>query len=142
MASQEEIPVIDAQKYLTKAEGWEIECQNVAYSFHKFGICKLSDPRVNEKDNSDYIDIVEQYFDNISKKHYAGEKLKDVRPELCYQAGATPSGVEKARDHQKLIESIEEEHKPESVVPPVPDAKWRFFWKIGDRPKEVTDNIP
>jgi len=41
-----------------------------------------------------------------------------------------------------LIDSIEPEHKPESVQPPVADAKWRFFWKIGERPAEVADDIP
>ena len=29
-----------------------------------------------------------------------------------------------------------------SVQPPVHDAKWRFFWKIGDRPTEWDDGIP
>jgi len=29
-----------------------------------------------------------------------------------------------------------------SVQPPVSDAKWRFFWKIGDRPEEIKDEIP
>jgi len=28
--------------------------------------------------------MVEKYFENISKKYYAGEQLKDIRPELCY----------------------------------------------------------
>lgn len=26
--------------------------------------------------------------------------------------------------------------------PPAPDAKWRFFWKIGERPQEVDDQLP
>jgi hypothetical protein len=32
---------------LNKTEGWEEECKNVAMSFHKFGILKFKDPRVN-----------------------------------------------------------------------------------------------
>ena len=138
----EEIPVIDAQLYLEKNEGWEQECQKVAHSFHKFGIVKFKDPRVNDKDNSDYIDMVEEYFDQISKKYYAGEKLEDVKEELCYQTGATPEGIERARDHQALIDSLPEENKPRSVQPPVHDAKWRFFWKIGERPAEIKDDTP
>jgi hypothetical protein len=31
---------------------------------------KFKDPRVNEKDNEDYIDMAEKYFDNVSKKYY------------------------------------------------------------------------
>lgn len=138
----EEIPIIDAQIYMDKAEGWEEECAKVAYSFHKWGIVKLKDPRVDEKANEDYIDMVERYFDSISKRYYAGEQIKDFRPELCWQTGATPEGVEKARDHQALVDSLDEENKPRSVQPPVPDAKWRFFWKIGQRPEEVEDSIP
>ena len=40
-----------------------IECQKVAESLHKFGILIWKDPRVNEKDNEDYLDMVEQYFE-------------------------------------------------------------------------------
>jgi isopenicillin N synthase-like dioxygenase len=75
----QEIPIIDVDKYLNQREGWEDECKKVAESFHKYGICKMRDPRVNEKDNDDYIDMVERYFDNVSKKFYAGETLKDIR---------------------------------------------------------------
>jgi isopenicillin N synthase-like dioxygenase len=138
----EEIPVIDALIYMDKLEGWEEECQKVAFSFHKWGIVKLRDPRVNHQANSDYIDMVEKYFDEISKLYYAGLPVKDIKPELCFQTGATPSGQEKARNHQALIDSIDADNKPQSVQPPVADAKWRFFWKIGQRPKEVQDDIP
>ena len=31
---------------------------------------------------------------------------------------------------------------PHSKFPPDLDAKWRFFWAIGERPDEVADNIP
>ena len=31
---------------------------------------------------------------------------------------------------------------PLSKFPPELDAKWRFFWAIGDRPAEVAENIP
>ena len=65
--------MIDAQLYIEQKEGWEDECKKVAYSFHKFGICKFKDPRVNSTDNDQYIDLVEKYFDHTSKKFYAGE---------------------------------------------------------------------
>ena len=77
--SDADIPIIDVDKYLNQKEGWEEECKKVAESFHKYGICKMRDPRVNEKDNDDYIDMVERYFDHVSKKYYAGETLKDIR---------------------------------------------------------------
>jgi hypothetical protein len=43
-----DIPVVDAQLYLNKSEGWEAECKKAADSFHQFGIVILKDPRVNE----------------------------------------------------------------------------------------------
>jgi len=82
--TDQDIPIIDAQLYLDQGEGWEEECKKVAYSFHKFGILKFKDQRVTFKENSDYLDMLEKYFDSVSKKYYAGETLKDAKPELCY----------------------------------------------------------
>ena len=78
----EEIPVVDAQIYMNKDQGWEDECKKTAYSFHKFGIVKFRDPRVVESDNDFYLNMVEKYFKEISEKYYAGEELKDVRAEI------------------------------------------------------------
>ena len=61
----EEIPIIDAELYMKQMPGWEDECKKVAHSFHKFGIVKFRDPRVNEQDNDTYIDMVESYFNDI-----------------------------------------------------------------------------
>jgi hypothetical protein len=138
----DQIPVIEAEKYMKKTEGWEEECTKVAQSFHKYGIVKFRDPRVVEKDNNVFIDMVEKYFEETGKKYYNGEKIADIRPELCYQTGATPEGQERARDHQKLVDTLVGDNKPRSIQPPVIDAKWRFFWKIGDRPEEIKDEIP
>jgi len=79
-----DIPVIDVAKYLNKEEGWEEECKKVADCFHKYGILKFRDPRVNMEANDRYIDLVERYFDSVSKKYYAGEKLKDCREDLHF----------------------------------------------------------
>ena len=56
----------------------------MAESFHKFGILRFRDPRVNMQANEKYIDLIERYFDKVSKKHYAGEELKDCRPDLHF----------------------------------------------------------
>lgn len=34
------------------------------------------------------------------------------------------------------------ENKPESPLVPEFDAKWRFFWKIGERPEGASDDFP
>jgi hypothetical protein len=56
----------------------------VAASLHKFGVLLVKDPRVDHRTNEDYLDMVEEYFEEQGKLHYAGEVLKDCHPELSY----------------------------------------------------------
>jgi isopenicillin N synthase-like dioxygenase len=41
-----------------------------------------------------------------------------------------------------MLDQFTPENMPLSKFPPELDAKWRFFWAIGERPKEVADDIP
>lgn len=61
------------------------------------------------------------------------DKMKDVRPELSYQVGATPANVERARaDNCKYVEEeLKGDNKPITLCPPGKDPKWRYFWRIG-----------
>jgi hypothetical protein len=86
--------------------------------------------------------MVEEYFEDVGKRFYAGEELKDCFPELSYQTGVTPESIEKARDHSLLVESIPKSEAPMSPFPPEFDAKWRYFWPLGERPEEIKDEIP
>lgn len=47
-----------------------------------------------------------------------------------------------ARNHKEKIATYAKENKPVSPLEPVFDAKWRFMWKIGERPLEAGDNFP
>lgn len=142
----EDIPVIDLNEFILaedqNSEHVQKLCKSVAESFHEFGICIIKDPRVNFQDNSDYIDLMEKYFDSVSKPYYAGQELEDVKPEYHYLVGATPENQEKARRHEKKIKTLTKENLPMSPVDPVYDAKWRYYWKIGERPAEAMDNFP
>ncbi len=40
----------------------------------------IRDPRVNEKDNEDYIDLMERYFEETGNRYYNGETIEDFRP--------------------------------------------------------------
>ena len=117
-------------------------CRQVADSFHQYGILIIRDPRVNYQDNSDYIDLMEKYFDSVAPGYYAGEKLEDVKPEYHYLVGATPENQEKARRHDKKIKSLTEDNLPVSPVDPVYDAKWRYYWNIGERRDDSMDRFP
>jgi isopenicillin N synthase-like dioxygenase len=131
-----ELPSVDAQKFLEKAEGWEEEAKKAADCLHNYGVVVLKDARVNEKDNEDYCEMVEKYFSLRGEQYYKGEEIKDIKPEIHYQQGATPEFVEKARNHCARFAHYDEDDKPISECPPVFDAKWRFFWNIGERPAD------
>jgi len=109
------------------------ECKKVAEALKNVGAFVIKDPRVSEKDNDVFIDMLEQYFEQSLE-----QKLIDARAELHYQVGVTPEGVEIprcARDPncKKKIEQMPAEHK--AHFPSGPDIKWRYFHRIGQRPK-------
>lgn len=120
------------------------ECQKVADCLHNFGILLIKDPRVDFKANDDYVDLMEDYFYKTGELFYAGEKVDDIKPEVMYQVGATPENIELARNHSEKIKSLNlaPEDMPQSPEEPVKDAKWRFMWKIGERPEGAADDFP
>lgn len=60
METLTEVPVIDVSAYLSQTPGaWEEQCRLVAQSLHQFGILIWRDPRVQEQDNEEYIDLME-----------------------------------------------------------------------------------
>jgi hypothetical protein len=58
------------------------------------------------QDNEDYIDMMEDYFEKTGDLYYRGQDIKDIKPEYHYLVGATPEFVEKARDHQEKVTSL------------------------------------
>jgi len=78
----------------------------------------VRDPRVNSKDNEDYIDMMEDYFQRTGELFYSGEKCEDFKPEYHYLVGATPEFVEKARDHSERREKLNliEANQPQSPM--------------------------
>ena len=113
MESLSEVPVIDVESYLNLTpEKWEEQCKIVAQSLHQFGILIWKDPRVNESDNEDYLDMMEQYFEQNARKFYSGQKLRDCKPEFNFQAGVTPEKQERARNHQAILDKLTPENMP------------------------------
>ena len=87
---------------------------------------------------------MEDYFERTGELFYTGEKVDDIKPEYHYQTGATPENIEKARDHAEKMNALAftPDNMPVSPIVPVYDAKWRFMWKIGERPKGADDDFP
>ena len=116
-----------------------------------------------------FLDLLEQYFEQPDEV-----KQDDVRKELSYQVGATPSLTELPRDHCDRMKAFkvcelhaysvssppahmtacaaphtlspahrlphsspQDADKPLSLCPPELDPKWRYFWRMGDRPKDT-----
>ena len=116
----------------------------IAASLVATGCVLVRDPRVSESDNSRFLDLLERYFEQPEAL-----KRRDARPELHYQVGATPEGVERpsllregstsAARARSLVEKIKRERGADFEVhlptwPRGADPKWRFFWRVGPRP--------
>jgi isopenicillin N synthase-like dioxygenase len=83
----EDLPVIDLEQYMGKDDqSHEVKevCKIVADCLHKFGILIIRDPRAQQKDNAEYIDLMEKYFESRGEMLYAGQKLEDEKPEYHY----------------------------------------------------------
>ena len=85
---------------------------------------------------------METYFEKRAQVLYAGGQPEDIKPEHMYQVGCTPENVEMARPHEERLKSYTLENAAVSPIEPVFDAKWRYFWKIGERPDDAPDNFP
>mmetsp|Transcript_6795 Transcript_6795/g.12218 ORF Transcript_6795/g.12218 Transcript_6795/m.12218 type:complete len:352 (+) Transcript_6795:42-1097(+) len=132
------IPIIDIDLYVTSKPISQSEvpppiqqsCESLASSLIQYGAVIIQDSRVNATDNDKYITMMQKYFDQPREI-----KVKDARPDLSYQVGVTPDGIEKARDHTEYINKrLDEENKPHPLsVSQAADPKWRFFWRLYDQ---------
>lgn len=117
-------------------------CEDMAKAMKDTSILIVRDPRVTKADASTFLDMMEKYFSQPRK-----DLEEDVRADLHYQVGATPEGTEKAicaldNECDELIASLGDEHKPHVKKGQGADPKWRFFWRIGERPSEEETDFP
>jgi len=130
--STEALPVVDLSPYLDNPDSDEAKeaCKKVADIIYNTSCLVIKDRRVPEEKNSRFLDMVERYFDQPTEV-----KMKDVRPQYSYQVGATPEGTERPRDHSAKIINLKAPN--DAHIPSGPDAKWRYFWRIGSRPEKT-----
>ncbi len=102
MATVLDLPTIDLHAYLTWCSAGAGAAPDAAVTalaaqaaegLHKYGVLVVRDPRANEADNDAFLDMLEAYFGQPEP-----QKLQDVRKELHYQVGTTPSRVELPRN--------------------------------------------
>lgn len=145
-----ELPVIDLEPYLRHTGRFESSldhnspqfhahiqqlCQDVSNCLRESGALIIKDPRCRAEDNDKFLDIMERFF-QMSDDF----KRKQERPQLHYQVGVTPEGVELPRsaldkDIKRQALHLAEDCRPS--IPSGPDCKWRFMWRIGPRPSET-----
>ena len=113
-------------------EGVQATCRAMAESIHRTGILVVRDPRVSADDNSTFQALMQRYYSQP-----ADALMVDARPDIFYQVGVTPDMKETAicatdPECHAAIDALAAEDRP--LLPTGPDPKWRFFWRIGERP--------
>ncbi|KAK8936219.1 hypothetical protein KSP39_PZI014034 [Platanthera zijinensis] len=139
-----DLPVVDLAQYLEvsiKNSGGDLAtevrelCSLVSRSLRDTGALLVKDPRCSTADNDRFLDMMERYFEKSDEF-----KRKQERPELHYQVGVTPEGVEVPRslidEHLQLkIRKMSPESQPS--IPTTKDPKWRYMWRVGPRPENT-----
>ncbi|KAI0240220.1 hypothetical protein L0F63_000246 [Massospora cicadina] len=85
-----DFPVIDlAKPNEPDSKEARAEYLKVAESLIDYGVLVVRDSRASEEYNSQFIDMMERYFEQPYDM-----KLKDARPQFHYQVGVTPEKIE------------------------------------------------
>ncbi|ONI20306.1 hypothetical protein PRUPE_2G008200 [Prunus persica] len=130
-----ELTVVDLSLYLgSKGEVKEL-CGEVSRSLRETGALLVKDPRYTAEDNDRFLNMMERYFDRPPEF-----KRLQERPQLHYQVGVTPEGVEVPRslvdeEMQEKLKELPKEFQPS--IPKGADRKWRYMWRVGPRPSET-----
>ncbi|KAL7158178.1 hypothetical protein ABFS83_02G124600 [Erythranthe nasuta] len=142
-----QIPVIDLAPYLefcgkppnTGEEEFDSElenlCSEVSRTLKETGALLVKDPRCTAEDNDRFLNMMEKYFEMPDDF-----KRRQERPQLHYQVGVTPEGVEVPRSlvdaqMQEKLRAMPIELQPST--PTGPDPKWRYMWRVGPRPSNT-----
>jgi hypothetical protein len=108
-------------------------CAGVARCLVDASCVLVRDARVSPGANNAFLNAMEAYFARPDD-----EKRADCRPHLHYQVGRTPAGVETPRcvaDPASCAAALSRQRPGhEARAPTRPDAKERFFWRVGPRP--------
>lgn len=134
------VPIVDVKNFLTGTGNYTQDCKAVADALHKYGCLIIKDPRVNADQNSKFLDMMEQFFQKRSVEFYAGRPVPDIFPEFDFQVGATPEFAEKARDLKDVTSKYVDSNRADTPSPPPFDAKWRYFYNIGDVMEDIAQN--
>jgi len=97
-------PVIDLAAFLNNQSGDSASCTQIATLLREFGMLIVKDPRVDDSLNTNFLNMMEQYYDQAAEV-----RAQDSRPDVHYQVGVTPEQVE--HDCAR-IKGLNESEKP------------------------------
>ena len=109
----EQFPIVDLSFYLNGQINSYENCKMVTDLLYKFGFLYVRDPRVNEAHNDRFLGMLEKYYEQSDEI-----KAKDIRKEVFYQVGLTPTGIEHACDRCDFISQLHDTEKPLTLCPP------------------------
>lgn len=144
------VPHISIEDFVVNNHADLQTCKDLVAALRDYGCVAIKDPRVRSNSNSEFVEMMAEYFNSRSQMLDSGEKLKEMFPEYGYETGVTPEFTERARDHQDTIAQLAPEHRPLTPQPPPKDSKWRYMYKIGERkdseefamPLVVPEDVP
>ena len=126
-----DITIVDTSTMLSGRPSAD-QCRRVVDGFLKHGVIAIRDPRVDERKNQEFLELMSSYFASRADTYYRGLPLDDARPETGFQVGVTPEKMERARGHADTIRTRFASNPPVTPQPPPHDGKWRFFWRVGE----------
>ena len=143
---QGRIPIVDTTRFLSNNSDALSDCKKVAAALEETSCLLVKDPRIDQSNINEFIDLMEAFFESRGRRYYNGEKeLEDFYPQYSYQTGATPDQTLVMRDLSHVVNRIPEQYKPKTTFPTEPDSKWRLLWRVGERspdPRHISVDPP
>ena len=78
------VPVVQTSSFLNQEGNFIEDCKSVVKAFEETGCLIIRDPRVNQADNDEVLDMMEKFFDSRGKKYYNNEQIDDIFPQYNY----------------------------------------------------------
>lgn len=75
------VPITNAEYFLSNNPKMVEECKRAVEFMHKTGVMILKDPRVDEKDNEEFLDLMESYYESKVQKYYKTGIVEDSNPQ-------------------------------------------------------------
>ena len=86
------------------------------------------------------LNAITRYPDQLRRRFAEEPSLTNSKVFQAVQVGVTPEGIETPRcivDPSSASSVSQQPLEHRATLPTGPDPKWRYFWRIGDRPAET-----